>query len=86
MRDFLGEIQPLLLMIVRSLIDEPTVATVQVNRDVAPVTLMIRVAPNDVGKIIGSGGRTARSIRIVLGASAQTYRHPMVAVDIGPNA
>ena len=86
MRDFLTEIQPLLLKIVCSLIDEPEVASVQINRDVVPTTLMVRVSPNDVGKIIGKQGRTARSIRIIIAASAQAFKHPSVAVDIRPNA
>jgi predicted RNA-binding protein YlqC (UPF0109 family) len=86
MRDFLNEIQPLLLMIVVSLIDDPAAASVQVNRDVVPATLMIRVAPHDVGKLIGKQGRTARSIRVVITASAQSFKHPSVAVDIGSNA
>jgi predicted RNA-binding protein YlqC (UPF0109 family) len=29
---------------------------------------MLRVAPNDIGKIIGKQGRTARSLRVILGA------------------
>ena len=86
MRDFLDEIEQLLLLIVRSLIDEPDSASVRINRDVVPPTLVVRVAPNDVGKIIGKQGRTARSIRTIVGPSAQAFRHSAVSVDIGANA
>jgi predicted RNA-binding protein YlqC (UPF0109 family) len=86
MRDFLGELQTLLLQIVRSLIDEPPAASVQVNRDVLAVTLIVRVAPKDVGKVIGKEGRMARSIRVITAAIAQKHKHPLVAIDIVPNA
>jgi predicted RNA-binding protein YlqC (UPF0109 family) len=85
MHEFLGEIQPLLLRMIRSLVDQPEAASVQVNQDAMPATLIVRVAPGDVGKIIGKQGRTARSIRVIVGASAQKFKHPSVAVDIGSN-
>jgi predicted RNA-binding protein YlqC (UPF0109 family) len=86
MRDFPTEIQALLLGIVRSLIDVPDAATVQLNQAASPMTFEVRVAPDDVGKIIGKQGRTARSIRIIVAACAQKYKHPSVAVDIAANS
>ncbi len=86
MHDFLDEFQPLLLLIVRSLTNEPDAASVKINRDAVPTTLEVRVAANDIGKIIGKQGRTARSIRIIMAASARKFKHPVVAIDIGWNA
>ena len=54
--------------IAQALVDEPTAVDVQsVDRDENTV-LKLRVAPQDVGKVIGKQGRTARSVRTILGA------------------
>ena len=55
--------------IAKALVDQPD--GVQVNEvagDQATV-LELRVDPSDVGKVIGKQGRTARSIRTLLGAA-----------------
>ena len=55
--------------IARALVDEPSAVEVDsVQRDENTV-LRLRVAPGDVGKVIGKQGRTARSIRTILGAA-----------------
>ncbi|HLX73097.1 MAG TPA: KH domain-containing protein, partial [Terriglobales bacterium] len=36
--------------------------------------LELRVAPNDLGKVIGKQGRTARSIRTILSAAGMKLR------------
>jgi hypothetical protein len=55
--------------IARALVDEPAAVDVEsVDRDDNTV-LKLRVAPTDVGKVIGKQGRTARSIRTLLGAA-----------------
>ena len=37
--------------------------------------LMLTVAPNDLGCVIGEHGRTARSLRVVLAAASMKYQH-----------
>ncbi len=37
--------------------------------------LKLRVAPQDVGKVIGKQGRTARSVRTILGAVSMKLHH-----------
>jgi len=37
--------------------------------------LRLRVAPSDVGKVIGKQGRTARSMRTILGAVSMKHHH-----------
>ena len=55
--------------IAQALVDDPAAVEVQsVDRDENTV-LKLRVAPQDVGKVIGKQGRTARSIRTILGAA-----------------
>jgi hypothetical protein len=61
--------------IARALVDEPQSVDVQsVNRDENTV-LRLRVAPQDVGKVIGKQGRTARSVRTILGAVSMKLHH-----------
>ena len=55
--------------IAKALVDEPEhVAVREVEGEQATV-LELRVAPEDLGKVIGKQGRTARSIRTLLGAA-----------------
>jgi predicted RNA-binding protein YlqC (UPF0109 family) len=37
--------------------------------------LKLRVSPQDVGKVIGKQGRTARSMRTILGAVSMKLHH-----------
>ena len=61
--------------IARALVDEPAAVEVDsVNRDESTV-LKLRVAPQDVGKVIGKQGRTARSVRTILGAVSMKLHH-----------
>ena len=61
--------------IAQALVDEPTAVDVQsVARDENTV-LKLRVAPQDVGKVIGKQGRTARSMRTILGAVSMKLHH-----------
>lgn len=51
-------------MIVKSLVDESEVVDVREVEQRNGTTLVeVRVAPNDVGKIIGKQGRTIRALR-----------------------
>jgi len=60
-----GDVRTLIEGIVKSLVDAPEAVSVeQVDGDVLELT----VAPNEVGKVIGRQGRTARALRTLLGA------------------
>jgi uncharacterized protein len=61
--------------IARALVDDPgAVEVTSVDRDENTV-LRLRVAPGDVGKVIGKQGRTARSVRTILGAVSMKLHH-----------
>jgi predicted RNA-binding protein YlqC (UPF0109 family) len=61
--------------IARALVDEPASVDVEtVDRDDNTI-LKLRVAPQDVGKVIGKQGRTARSVRTILGAVSMKLHH-----------
>ena len=67
------EIRQLVEEIAKSLVDTPDEVVVkEVAGDHATV-LELRVAPSDLGKVIGKQGRTARATRTLLGASGMKY-------------
>jgi len=68
----------LLELIAQSLVDEPeSVVVTQIEGEQTTV-LELRVAPDDLGKVIGKQGRTARAIRTILGASGMKLRKRFV--------
>jgi predicted RNA-binding protein YlqC (UPF0109 family) len=75
------EVDELVREIARALVDEPAAVEVEsVDREENTV-LQLRVAPQDVGKVIGKQGRTARSMRTILGAVSTKQNH-RYALDI----
>jgi predicted RNA-binding protein YlqC (UPF0109 family) len=59
----------LLDYLARELVDDPDAVQVEQVDDERGVLLTLRVAQDDMGKVIGRGGRTARAIRIVMKAA-----------------
>jgi uncharacterized protein len=55
--------------IAKALVDDPDQVSVQGVDGEQGSVLELRVAPNDLGKVIGKQGRTARSIRAILSAA-----------------
>jgi predicted RNA-binding protein YlqC (UPF0109 family) len=60
----------LVLGLAKALVDRCEAVVIETIRDGKTVTLRLEEAPEDLGKIIGKQGRTARSIRTILAASA----------------
>jgi hypothetical protein len=60
----------LLETIVRSLVNEPDAVAVERYDQGDLVVLELRVAPDDMGKVIGKQGRIAQAIRSVMKARA----------------
>ena len=59
----------------KALVDLPDEVTVKSAPDNDGTALLLRVAPEDLGKVIGKQGRTARSIRTILGAASMKAQH-----------
>jgi uncharacterized protein len=55
--------------IARNLVDDPDAVQIEVVENGDAVTFRLTVAPDDMGKIIGRRGRTARAIRDVMRAA-----------------
>jgi predicted RNA-binding protein YlqC (UPF0109 family) len=59
----------------RALVDIPDSVSVEALKDGDGTVLRLRVAPSDVGKVIVKQGRTARSMRTILGAASMKMKH-----------
>ena len=55
--------------IAKALVDIPDEVSVREVTGEQVTVLELKVAPSDLGKVIGKQGRTARSIRTILGAA-----------------
>ena len=64
----------LIEMIAKALVDSPDQVVVRAIEGEQITVLELRVAPSDLGKVIGKQGRTARSIRTILGASGMKLK------------
>ena len=61
----------LLLYVAKQLVDHPEAVTVTEREDAGATVLELRVAPEDMGKVIGRHGRIAKEIRTVIKTVAQ---------------
>ncbi|HEV2424820.1 MAG TPA: KH domain-containing protein [Terriglobia bacterium] len=60
--------------IARALVDKPEEVQVRKVEGEQVTVLELRVDPTDLGKVIGKQGRTARSIRTILGAAGMKLK------------
>ena len=60
--------------IAKALVDRPDQVVVKAVDGEQVTVLELRVAPDDLGKVIGRQGRTAKSIRTILGAAGMKLR------------
>ena len=71
----------LLLYMAKNLVDEPEAVTVTEVSDEEGKVLELRVAPGDMGKVIGRQGRIAKEIRTIVKTVAQRTGEK-ITVDI----
>ncbi len=71
----------LLIYIARNLVDQPDEVTVTEREDGDKTVFELRVAPDDMGKVIGRHGKIAKEIRTLMRSVAQRQgKH--ISVDI----
>lgn len=58
----------------RALVERPEAVEVSEHPDPEGVRFEVRVAPDDVGRLVGRDGRTVRAIRILLDAASDVDR------------
>ena len=71
----------LLLYIAQSLVDNPDEVSVTEREDDGETVFEHRVAPGDMGKVIGRHGRIAKEIRVLMRSVAQK-QGKKISVDI----
>jgi len=74
MTDAGGDMRMLVEQIAQALVDAPEQVQVTPVEDGDATILELRVAPTDLGKVIGRQGRTAKSIRTILGAASMKFK------------
>jgi len=67
--------------IAAAIVDNPDEVVVVANETETTLNLTLSVAPDDMGMVIGKGGRIAKAIRMVIKAAAADYSKK-VNVDI----
>lgn len=84
-----GDMRMLVEQIAQALVDAPTEVQVSAIEDGDATVLELRVATTDLGKVIGKQGRTAKSIRTILGAASmklkKRYTLDIIEDDVDDN-
>jgi len=75
-------VKELVRIIATSLVDHPEQVEVTETENSEQITVELKVAPEDMGKVIGKQGRIAKSIRTVVRAAAAAKDDRKVVVDI----
>jgi uncharacterized protein len=68
------QMKDLVEAIARALVDKPEQVQVNAVEGEQVTVLELRVDPTDLGKVIGRQGRTAKSIRTILGAAGMKLK------------
>lgn len=71
----------LVTMLVKGLVDQPEDVVVNKVEGERSIIFEVRVAPDDLGKVIGKGGRIANALRTLVRA-AGTKERKSIWVDI----
>ena len=66
----MSEMKNLVQFMAEALVDHPEQVSVNVVEGENSIILELKVAPDDIGKVIGKGGQTAKAMRKILSAAA----------------
>ena len=85
MTEMVGDMSLLVTQIVQAIVDAPEQVQVAAVEDGDVMVLELRVAPTDMGRVIGRQGRTVKSMRTLLGAASmklqQRYELEVIEED-----
>ena len=68
----------LVMTMVKALVDKPDEVSLREVEGEKTTVLELRVAKEDLGKVIGKQGKTAKAMRIILNATATKLKNPAV--------
>ena len=69
------QMRELIISLAKALVDQPGEVRVETATGETETVLRLYVAPDDLGKLIGKQGRTARSLRTILSAAGMKLQH-----------
>jgi hypothetical protein len=69
-----GDVRTLIEQIAKLLVDAPGEVLVYQVEDHGETVIELEVAPDDMGKVIGKHGRTARALRALLNAAGVRHQ------------
>ena len=72
--------EELVRYIAQNLVDQPDQVRVDMRQEDDSLTYELRVAQEDLGKVIGKQGRTAKAIRAVMAASQTDDRRARLEI------
>lgn len=72
--------------LVKAIVDHPDEVQIDVRETDRGEVLDVRVHPEDLGRVIGRNGRTAQSLRTVVGALSEGRRVRIDVVDTDEEA
>jgi len=70
----MDDLKALIEHMAKALVDKPDAVSVQETDGEKTTIIELRVAQDDLGKVIGKQGRTARSMRTILNAAGTKLR------------
>jgi uncharacterized protein len=68
-----GDLKVMIEQIAKSLVDDPAQVSVNPVDEDGETVLELTVGPNDLGRVIGKQGRTARAMRNLLAAASLKF-------------
>lgn len=71
----------LLRMIVTELVDDKDQVSITEKKEADKLIFEVKVAPEDIGKVIGKQGRIVKSIRTVIRAMQSDYKKVVIEVS-----
>ena len=72
----------LLKFLVKALVEKEDEISVEKDEDETSITYRVKVAENDIGKVIGKAGKTANSIRTIMKSiGAKTHKKDFVKFE-----
>ena len=85
MAEMTGDMSLLVAQIAQAIVDAPEQVQVAAVEDGDVMVLELRVAPTDIGRVIGRQGRTIKSMRTLVGAASlklqQRYELEIIEED-----
>lgn len=74
--------QELLVYLTRSLVSHPEDVAILTEEEGDATILKVQVNPQDLGRLIGRGGKTAKALRELVGKAAACHKEGKVQVVI----